>query len=132
MEQHLEADNSFEYLKYNTDSIGSITLLESMCYNYKVHEYTPLTPWDTMDKLTRVVQPEDVHEVKHYETFKSVIEMCKASKISFALMYIENINEAMDTLYLSGEIPDGMKGSFDDGKYLDLTKEQREVVNKTA
>ena len=98
VEQNLEAEETFSNLKNKSDSIGLIKLLEKLCYSYKAHEYTPLGAWNAIDKLSRLIQPEDVHEVQHYEVFRSVIEMCKASGVNFALMCTDNVNTAMKEL----------------------------------
>ena len=83
MEQNLEAEHTFEGLKTNSDSIGLLKLLERLCYSYRAHKYVPLGAWNAVDKLSRLVQPNDVHEVIHYDTFRSVVEMCKASGVNF-------------------------------------------------
>ena len=119
VEQNLESEDTFAEIKRKSDSIGLIKLLESLCYNFKPHEYTPLGAWTALDKLTALVQPETVHEVKHYETYKSVIEMCKASKVNFALLCTDNIDMSMNTLRNEGKIT--TTGTYANGDYFKLT-----------
>ena len=130
VEQNLEADESFAQLKESSDSIGLMRLLETLCYNYRAHEYTPLGAWDAMDKLTSMRQPEEVHEVKRYESFKSVTEMCKASGINFAVMCSANIDMAIKSLNNTGKIT--ATGTYDDGTYFRLSSDERKAVNKVA
>ena len=122
--------STFERLKNAADSIGLIKLLEKLCYSYKPHEFTPLGAWSAMDKLTVLVQPDTMHEVKHYETCKSVVEMCKASKVNFALMCTENINLAMETLRDDNKIT--TPGTYDDGGYFNLSTTERPLVDSMA
>ena len=86
MEPALESEVMFEGMKEKSDSILLIKLLEIICYSYQSHEYAPLGAWEAMDRLGRARQPEDVQEANHYDTFKTIVEVCKASGIDFALM----------------------------------------------
>ena len=69
VEQNLEAEETFNDLKNSSNAIELIKLLEKLCYSYRAHKYTPLGAWNAIDKLSLLVQPDDVHEVKHYDTF---------------------------------------------------------------
>ena len=104
--------------------------MEKLCYSYRAHEYTPLGAWNAMDKLSSLTQPDDVHEVKYYDTFRSVAEMCKASGISFSLMFTANVDMAMVNLLGTGKISSG--GSFKDGSYLKLSENDRNQMDKMA
>ena len=104
VERNLIGDDSFTNIKDTSDSIGLIKLLEKVCYSYRAHEYTPLGAWNAVDKLIELKQPEHVHEVKHYESFKSIVELCKASGINFAVMCSANTNMAIKTLHATGKI----------------------------
>ena len=111
-------------------------LLEKICYNCRAHEYTPLGAWDAMDRLSAHRQPDNVHEVKHYESFKSVTEMCKASGINFAVMCSANVNMAIETLSKEGKLADApgaaINGTYEKGTYFDLDDDQRKLVDKVV
>ena len=130
VEQNLEAEEVFEEFENKSNSIELIKLLEKLCYSYRAHEYTPLGAWNAFDKLGELKQPEHVHEVKHYETFRSVVEMCKASSINFALMCTANIDMAMKELGKSSKIK--KTGTFSDGTYFTLDDADRNLVDKMA
>ena len=130
VEQSLEADDTYADVKEKSDSIALIKLLEKICYNYRAHEYTPLGAWDAMDKLTAMRQPDTVHEVMHYESFRSVTEMCKASTINFALLCTANVDMAIKTLH--GQRKVSKSGTFDDGTYFELIVVERAMVDKMA
>ena len=98
VEQNLEADDSYAAIKESSNSIELIKLLEKICYSYMAHEFIPLGAWDAIDKLSAMKQPDDVHEVKHYESFRSVTDMCKASTVNFALMCTANVDLAITTI----------------------------------
>ena len=130
VEQNLEAEDTYANIKAQSDSIELIKLLEKLCYNYRAHEFKPLGAWDAMDKLSSLQQPDHVHEVKHYETFRSVIEMCRASGVNFAVMCSANINMAMKTLKDDGKIT--ADGTYEDGTYFSMDGDERKLVNKAA
>ena len=130
VEQNLEAEDTFDDMKTRSSSIELIKLLEKICYSYRAHEYTPLGAWNAIDKLINMRQPDNVHEVHHYETFRSVVEMCKASSVNFALLCTANINMAMKELYNEGKIT--KSGTFDDGSYFRLTPAERKTVDRMA
>ena len=104
MEQSLSSDNEFKSIKLNSDSIGLIKMLDYMCYNYHSHEYPPLGAWEVMDCLGDSRQPYGVSEVKHLETFKTIVEVCKASGVTFSLMYTVNVDTAMKVIFKESKI----------------------------
>ena len=126
----MEGEQTFRNIRIQSDSIGLIKNLEKLCYSYRAHEYIPLGAWDAIDKLTLLRQPVDVYEVKHYETFRSVVEMCKAGGINFATMCTANTNMALNNLRQEGKIT--TTGSYEDGAYFKLTNDQRIAVDKMA
>ena len=130
VEQNLESEDTFKDIKNRSDSIALMKLLEKLCYNYKPHEYTPLGAWTALDKLTALVQPDTVHEVKHYETYKSMVEMCKASKINFALLCTENVDMALNKLRSEGKVT--TTGLYKEGAYFKLSDDERTLVNRMA
>ena len=130
IEQCLESEDTFSNIKETSNSIELMKLIEKLCYNYKPHEYTPLGAWTALDKLTALIQPDTVHEVKHYETYKSTVEMCKASKVNFAMICTENIDMAMTTLRNNGKIT--TTGSYADGAYYRLNDIERPLVDSMA
>ena len=130
VERNLIGDDSFTNIKDTSDSIGLIKLLEKVCYSYRAHEYTPLGTWNVVDKLIELKQPEHVHEVKHYESFKSIVELCKASGINFAVMCSANTNVAIKTLHATGKI--SRSGTYEDGAYFKLTDVERKAVDMVA
>lgn len=69
-----------------------------------------------------------MHEVKHYDPFRSVVEMCKASGTNFSIICTANIDLAMKDLEDNGKIKTG--GSFKDGGYLKLDGVDSAVVDK--
>ena len=94
------------------------------------HKYTPLGAWEALDKLAEMKQPDDLHEVKHYKSFRSVTEMCKASGVNFATMCSANVNMAMKTLKAEGKISD--TGTYEDGTYFQLPNGDRTLVDNMA
>ena len=77
-----------------------------------------------LDKLTSLVQPDSVHKVKHYETYKSMVEMYKTSKINFVLLYTENIDMALTILRAESKIT--ATGLYNVGAYR--LKESKQVL----
>ena len=130
VERNLEGDDSYAELRSKADSIGLIKLLEKICYNYRAHEYKPLGAWTSITKLSTLVQPEGVHETKHYDTFRSTVEMCKASGVNFATMCNANIDIAMTTLRDEHKIT--TTGTFSEGAYHNLTADERKLVDEMA
>ena len=130
VEQNLEAEEVFEDLKSKSNSIKLIKLLEKLCYSYRAHKYTLLGAWNAFDKLGNLTQPDDVHEVKYYDAFRSVVEMCKASNINFVLTCTANIGMVMKELEKNSKIK--KSGTFDDGTYFKLNDAERALVNKMA
>ena len=115
----------FEDLKSKSSSIELIKLLENICYRHSAHEYTPLGAWNAFDKLGDLTQPDHVHD-----TLRSVVEMCRASSINFALMCIAKIDMAMKEQEKNSKIK--RSGTFDDGTYFEIDDADRTLVNKMA
>ena len=137
VERDLESDQTFKTIREQSDSISLIKLLEKMCYSYQAHEYMPLGVWNALDVLTSLRQPDEVLDVNHYETFWCVTEMCKASGINFAVLCSANVNMVIQTLADEGKLVDvtnntKIVGTYEDGIYFTLTKEQRTMVDKVA
>ena len=63
-----------------------------MCYSYHAHEYTPLGAWESMAKLYALVQLRGISEVKHCGKFRSVVDVCMASRVNLVLMCTANID----------------------------------------
>jgi len=80
-----------------------------------------------MDRLCLLKQPELVSEANHYEKFKTMVEVCKASGINFALMCTHNINAAMKQLHKDGKITD--EGTFEDGTYTALYEDDKKLAD---
>ena len=92
--------------------------------------YTPLGTWEALDKLASMKQPDDTHEVRYYESFSSVTEMCEAISINFAVMCSANVNMAMKTLKIEGKITES--GTYKDETYIKLKDDHRTLVDKMA
>ena len=125
IEELLKSEDTYEDLKRKYDSIGLIKLVEKLCYSYHAHQYTPLGAWEGLDKMCRLVQTKETAEVTHCERFRSMVEVCKASSINFALLCTANVDMAMEALHEKGKI--SMKGSFKDGTYFNspMTNERQ-------
>jgi len=81
-----------------------------------------------MDRLGRVRQPEDVQEANHYDTFKTIVEVCKTSGNNFALMRDSSVDMAIEHLYKGGKT--SKDGKFKDGTYYSLPKEDKEIAEE--
>ena len=92
MDQTLTGDKYFKQTKETSESIGLLKLIKKVCYNYQLHEFAPLGRWDAIDQLCNLKQPKKSPETKHHEKLKIIIEVCKASGISFSVIYSGNIN----------------------------------------
>ena len=77
-----------------------------------------------------LLQLDDGHEIKHYDTFRSVVEMCKASGVDLSLLCTANIDMAMKDLFVKSKI--NLNGSFKYGVYLKLNDDGQALVNKTT
>ena len=130
IEQLLTSEETFDSLKEAYDSIGLIKLLEKVCYSYHTHEYTPLGAWESMDKLCTLIQPKGTSEVKHCDKFRSVVEVCKASGVNFALLCTANIDIAIKHLHSNGKI--SKSGKYSNGVYFNITDNERKLVDKMA
>lgn len=117
-------------IKEKADSIKLLNTVELICYNYQPHEHPPLGAWESLNKLGKAIQPENVLETDHYETIKTIVEVCKASGVNFALMCTHTVDMVISTLAKEGLISKG--GKFKDGTYFDLDNAERELVNDKA
>ena len=130
IEQDLKAQPTYKGIKDKSDSISLLKMLETICYNYQSHEYGPLGAWDAIDRLGKTYQPEHVHETRYHDLFKTLIQVCKANNINFALMCTTNIDMAMKQLHSDGKI--STSGTFKDGNYFLLSKDDRQLVDDMA
>ena len=132
MEQALSGVKSFETIKEEADSIELLKTIEQICYHYQPHEYPPLGAWEAMDKLCKCTQPDHSTETDHYETIKTIVEVCKASGVNFSLLCTHTVDMAMSTLIKGGSITVTGSGKFKDGDYFKLTDDHRELVDDKA
>ena len=130
MEQLLTTINNFDKIKEQADSINLLKSIEQICYNYQPHEYPPLEAWEALDKLGKAIQPQDVIESDHYESIKTIVEVCKASGINFPLLCTHTVDMVMATLSADGTIVH--QGKYKDGGYFKLTEDHRDLVNEKA
>lgn len=107
MEEALEAESTFKKMTSTSDLIGLVQLLEKICCSYQSHEYAPLGAWEAMDKICRARQPNDFQETNHYETFRTIVKVYKASGINFALMCDVHVDMAIAHLYNEDTISGG-------------------------
>ena len=135
MVQVLLADPNFETVKESADSIGLLKIIECICYNYQPHEYPPLGAWEALDHLGKTYQPETTSEAEHYETIRTLIKVCIASGVNFALMCTHTVDMAMEVIAKDGNLKgtDGAKintpSKWNDGGYFALDKDSRELVD---
>ena len=54
----------------------------------------------------------------HYNKFKTIVEVCKASGIKLSVMCFANVDTAIKTLHASGNII--KTGTYKDGMYFNL------------
>lgn len=95
MEHALAANDDFEKIEEDADSIQLIKLIDRAYYNYQPHEFAPLGAWDTLDKLGKQIQPENISETQHYVSIKTTIEVCKANRVNFSLLCTHTVDMAM-------------------------------------
>ena len=86
MKKYLVGGKEYKIIKEKSDAIKIIKLIKRICYNYQLHKFAPLGGRESLDRLATIRQPEDMLESNHYDKFKTVIEVCKASGIKFAVM----------------------------------------------
>ena len=67
-----------------------------------------------------------MHETKYLETFKTKVEVAKASGISFVAMSKPSVKMAMKTLETEGAI--SRSGKYD-STYFELTRDERTLVD---
>ena len=63
-------------------------------------------------------------------TFKTIVEVCEASGINFAVMCTANVNTAIKTLHDNGKITSN--GTYKDGKYFSMSDTDRNMVDDMA
>ena len=83
-----------------------------------------------MDRLEKAIQPENVLETDHYETMKTIVEVCKTSGVNFALLCTHTVDMAMTMLENESIIVH--KGTYKDGGYFKLSEEHRGFVGERA
>ena len=130
MEQALSTVKGYKLMKEEADSIKLIKTIEQICYNYQLNEYPPLGTWEALDNLVKAIQPENFLEADHYEMVKTMVEVCKASGVNFALLCTHTVDMAVNMLHNEGEI--SLTWKYKDGIYLKLDDDKRELVNDRA
>ena len=130
MRQKLEGDSKFKTIKETADSIDLLKLIEKICYSYQPHEYPPLSSWEALDKLSKNTQPYETSEADFYIKIKTMVEVCKASGVNFALICTHTVNMAIKKLHSDGEL--ATVGKYEDGFYFSFNDKERELVNDTA
>ena len=116
MYQSLDDAKGFNAIKEKSESINLVNMIECICYNYQSHEFAPLGGWDYLNRLTATQQPDDVMKSDHYNKFKTVVEVYKASGINFSVMCSANVDMFIKTLHVSGEI--SKEGTYKDRIYF--------------
>ena len=104
MEQSFAGEKEFKNIKETSETIDLIKTTERIYYNYQSHKCGPLGGCESLDRLGTTRQPEDTYETEHHDKFKTVIKVCKASKINFSLMCTANIDMTMKELWESGKV----------------------------
>jgi len=118
-------------LIYRTTPLASSSSLKgSVTVTSHMNTTPPLGAWESLDRLAKTKQPDDVSEANHHEIFKTIVEVCKASTINFALMGTSNVDMAMKALAKSGKI--SKTGTFKDGTYFNLSEDERALVHDMA
>jgi len=130
MEQTLEAIPNQKIIKEEADSSVLIKAIEKICYSYQPYEYPPLGAWDALDKLSKTIQPENVSESNHYESTKTMVDVCKASSVNFALLCTHTVDMAMKALYSESKL--FSLGKWKDGHYFKLNDDERIRVDNIA
>ena len=69
-------------------------------------------------------------EPDHHETLKTIIEVCKASGINFAVMYSSNVDMSIKALHKDGTI--SKAGTYKEGTYFKLDDDERKAVDDMA
>ena len=90
----------------------------------------PIRVWDGLDILCNLVQAKEVTEVVYPERFHSIVEVCKASCVNFAILCTSNVDIMIESLHSKGKIT--KTGKYKDEVYSTLTKEERALVDKTV
>ena len=131
MRQKLSGIKGFQTIKEEAESIGLAKAIEQIYYNYQPHEFPPLVAWESIDRLGRAIQLVNMLETDHYELVKTVIEVCKASGVSFALLCTNTVDMVMEKLHDEGVLTNKPK-SYKDGGYFELDEDKRNAVNERA
>ena len=116
MEKSLVGEKGFNVIKETSEYIALINIIEYICYNYQLRKFAPLGGWDYLNRLTATQQPDDVMKSDHYNKFKTVVEVYKASGINFSVMCSANVDMFIKTLHVSGEI--SKEGTYKDRIYF--------------
>ena len=127
MEQTLLAIKGYNLMKEEVDSIKLIKNIEKIYYNYQPYEYPPFGSWEALDTLGKAIQLDKVFEADHYETVKTMVEVCKASGVNFPMLCIHTVNMAMNMLHTEGEI--FQTGKYKDSVYFRLNENKIDLVN---
>ena len=114
MEQSLAVKKYFSLIKEKSDYIPLIKMIERISYNYQSYDFDPLGGWESLDRLSKTIQHEETLESEHYEKFKTVVEVCKASGINFAVMCSANVDMGMTSLHKSRIIDNADFGTYKD------------------
>ena len=72
-------------------------------------------------------QLENVPEADHYETCKTIIEICNASDINFTTLWSVNVDMVTSTLHTTRKI--SVSGRYKDGAYFTLMNDKKELVD---
>ena len=128
MEQSLESDDKYNDVKEKSSSIELIKMFKRICYNYQSYEYPPLGAWEVIDRLGHFRQPsKGMSKADHYESFKTMVEVCKANDVNFAVLYGANVYMATKILFKQSKVLED--GIYKDGTYFKLTKDDRKLVD---
>ena len=102
-------------------------MIEQTWHSYQPYEYPPLGAWEALDKIGKDIQPENVMEVEHYKTIKTIFEVWKASGVNFALMCTHTVDMAMQQL--NAEIKIATAEKYKDGDYFKATDNERVLID---
>ena len=119
MKQKLMGAKDFKQVKEAADVIQLLKGIENICYNYQPHEFPPLSAWESLDRLNRAIQPEDMMENYHYEMVKTVVEVCKASGVNFPLLCAHTVDMAFKILHEETALKDDNNDALPLQKYSD-------------
>ena len=133
MEQSLTAIPEFEGVREDARSVDLLKLIKCICYNYQPHKYPPHVVWGSLDELSRMFQTMYISESEHYDSVKTIAEVCNAIIVNFALMCTHTIDMAMKTLHSEGYIEVGVPcRKYKDGSYFKLDEIKRALIDEKA